>query len=65
MPGGHGESGLPSFEELLSTGRAASSQDVTDEIKRSLGIGARRVRYDGPQLAGDVLDDEEVGPWND
>jgi hypothetical protein len=64
VSGGHGEAGLPDFETLTGTGPQHSSQQVTDEIKRSLGIGPRRVRYDGPQAADDGLIMEE-GPWDD
>jgi hypothetical protein len=66
VTGGHGEGGLPSFEELTGTGPAGDQQATVDEVKRSLGIGVPRRRYDGPDLRGDLLDDdEELGPWRD
>jgi hypothetical protein len=62
--GGHGERGLPSFSELLDTRPAGDQQPTVDEVRRSLGIGVPRRTYGGPQLRGEVLDDD-LGPWDD
>ncbi len=61
------------WDELL--GPAGDPQDTVDEVKRSLGIGVLRRRYDGPDLrlqdlAGSspgILEDsyEEDGTYHD